>query len=130
MEESSSIIIFILIVIGILGANYIQVHDTVKESSGTVRYDDCRQKIILTSDDYEKEDGNFICSDTKTISGKSLGGICVKTVVNDSGQCQKAYLYEKPADKCNTENSYLNQDDTCSCNYGYELNDNLTCTAK
>lgn len=107
---------------------YSQIFE-LKESSGVVKYDDCRQKIVLTKSDYEDAIGTYVCSDEKTDSGKSMGGLCVKTVVDDSGQCQTAYVYQKPAEGGCGANTYLNKNDTCSCTLGYYAEASGSCVS-
>jgi len=95
------------------------IDEPFKEVSGVVSYYDCRQKVTLNST--ENKNGTFICNDLKTDSGKSMGGECVKTTIDNSGKCQTAYIYKKPADETCGINSSLTTDDMCSCNYGYVM---------
>ena len=92
-----------------------------EEVSGTVKYDDCREKINLKGDQLKDLTGTYICNDSKTNSGKSMGGECVKIITDSTGKCQTAYVYEKPAEESCGSNSYLTVDDKCSCSYGYIL---------
>jgi hypothetical protein len=113
-----------LIVMGLIiwgGSSLYQnfVNKPLVEVSGIVKFDDCREKITLNNSEYTKQSGTFICNDIKTDSGKSMGGQCVKTITDDSGKCQTAYLYEKPPEATCIANAYLTKDDKCSCNYGY-----------
>ncbi len=98
---------------------YQNYNPTHTEASGVVKYDDCREKITLSKTDYLQQNGTFICNDTKTTSGKSMGGECVKTSTDSSGKCQTAYIYEKPADETCGTNGSLRTDDKCYCNWGY-----------
>ena len=104
---------------GIYMYQHFMVSQPHTEVSGTVKYDDCRQKITLNATDYAKQSGTFLCNDTKTNSGKSMGGECVETVTDSSGTCQTAYIYEKPAEETCGANSMLRVDDKCPCDYGY-----------
>ncbi|MCX6717116.1 MAG: hypothetical protein NTU76_00355 [Candidatus Taylorbacteria bacterium] len=101
--------VFILFLISNVGSLF-NFH--VKEVTGEVKYDDCRQKINLNKDEYSKQNGTFICNDTKTISGKSMGGECMKTIISDS-YCQTVYIYQKPAEETCGQFHYLTTDDTC-----------------
>jgi len=97
------------------------VNTPLTNVSGIVKYDDCREKVTLNQTEYSKQSGTFICNDTKTNSGKSMGGECVKTVTDNAGQCQTVYIYEKPAEeKCGT-NEALRTDDKCYCDWGYVM---------
>jgi hypothetical protein len=125
MEEFWGLIggIFLIVIIWSAGSylydNY--AGQPFKEVSGEVQYSDCREQITLSKDDYSKETGTFICNDAKTISGKSMGGECVKTIMDSGGKCQTADVYEKPAEETCGSNSSLTANDKCSCNYGYVM---------
>jgi len=115
-----------IVVIGLLiygGIHLYQyfINKPFSEVNGTVKYDDCREKITLNSTDYKTQDGTFLCNDSKTNSGKSMGGECIKTISDSSGKCQTAYIYEKPPEETCGTNSYLTVDDKCSCGYGYVM---------
>lgn len=89
------------------------INTPLAEVNGVVEYDDCREKITLNESDYSKQKGTFVCNDTKTKSGKSMGGECIKTIIEDSGKCQTVYIYEKPAEATCNQFYYLTTDDTC-----------------
>lgn len=120
-----------LVILGliILGGVFLYAKIIVKpfvEVSGIVTYDDCREKIILNSADYAKQDGTFVCNDLKTNSGKSMGGQCIKVVNDDSGKCKTAYVYLKPADETCASESYLTANDKCLCDDGF-VSENGVC---
>lgn len=114
MSESTEAVLWFLVIC--IGAWFLFFADKIhKEESGTVSYNTCKQKVYLTASEYPTAPGTFICSDNKTNSGKSMGGECVRIVLNDNtGDCDKAYVYYREADiKCET-NSYLTVNDECS----------------
>ncbi|MCX6701719.1 MAG: hypothetical protein NTX96_00800 [Candidatus Zambryskibacteria bacterium] len=116
----------LITVVGIMIGGYYGYYTVINkpptEVNGIVKYDDCREKVILTTDEYAKQGGTFICNLLKTNSGKSLGGECVKIITDSSGGCQTVYLYQKPSEITCGDNSYPNANDMCTCNYGYTSN--------
>jgi len=97
------------------------------EREGEIFYDDCREKINL-SDDYKIKDfadlrkfySVFVCNDTKTEKGKTMGGRCynVKTTALYN-ECKTVYIfYKNPYKECN-KGRVLQYDDTCDCGLYY-----------
>lgn len=92
------------------------------QEEGIVKYADCRQTVTLKEGDWSTYFNKFTCDESKTTTGKSMGGQCVSVKLNNNS-CEKAYVYQKsPEIKCpDTVNGYLSVSGECKCNSGYKF---------
>jgi hypothetical protein len=89
------------------------------EREGYVKYDDCRETVILQPDTMQKYYRTFTCSVRKTKTNTVMGGQCVhieyeSSMLSSSRVCTVALVYQKlPGARCNDPAPYLGYDDKC-----------------
>jgi hypothetical protein len=88
------------------------------EQEGTITYDDCREVVKLTPNDYFLKclHKKFTCMYVKRASGNPVSKVCVYVelasggLLSNSGKCETAYVYfgtEKPDSGCTEKFPYL-----------------------
>lgn len=107
---------FILLVVSLFlftGCNQTEIQKTVRVREGTVKYNDCREIIILEENSLEKNKLDFICEYSRSQGGKVLGGLCVHAEIDQYNKCSRAYIYyAEPELQC-AEGTFPTIYDTC-----------------
>ena len=90
------------------------------EHEGTVKYDDCREVIVLSPDTLQTFYKSFTCTYVKTNKGHIMSGVCVSVEEPWFGPgCTKAYIYyKKPFADCG-QHASLTYDEMCACDAGF-----------
>jgi TonB family protein len=109
------------------------------EQEGSVKIEDCREKIFLSSEKgikpFERPIQHllrdFTCTYERTEDKRHIiSGICI-AVENATfhTECLKAYIYVRASDiKC-MKNAHAEEDAKCHCNHGYTYNEYATSVA-
>lgn len=84
------------------------------EREGSVKWNDCREKIDVKEGDLNTLLKKFTCQYYKTQQGRIMGGSCVSIEYDSNGSCKAAYFYYKKQDNvCSKQNPVLRNDDLC-----------------
>lgn len=86
------------------------------EREGTVKYDDCREKIYLEAGNLSKIYKTFTCQYEKRASGKIIRKKCVHVDLAGGVVCETAYIYyfeEEPDDGCNKAYPFKGYNNIC-----------------
>lgn len=88
------------------------------EREGFVKYDDCRERVLLSPHSLQKYVYTFTCSSLKTKSGKIINGQCVRVEYegswfSSSKTCSVAYIYQMTPACSDPKYSYMGDDEKC-----------------
>jgi TonB family protein len=103
------------------------------EQEGSVKIEDCRETIFLSSEKgikpFERPIQHllrdFTCTYERTEDKRHIiSGICI-AVENATfhTECLKAYMYFRASEIACMEKAHAEKDGKCHCNYGYSYND-------
>lgn len=93
------------------------------EVEGTIKYDDCRERIEIQPSEYNRSFYRFVCSTKRTFDDHLMSQTCAHVELTETGVCTRVSLYSRgPELTCQVSTPWLGFDGKCHAELatGYE----------